>query len=194
MTQVFDEDGQVHPATVISAGPVVVTQIKTEETDRYSAVQVGYGEAKEKNISNAQKGHLKNLGFFKILREFRLKDTSGFSKGDKIDISVFDSGELVSVTATSKGKGFQGVVKRHNFAGGRRSHGNKHHERAPGSIGSTGPQRVFKGTRMAGRMGSDTVTVKNLRILQVNPETNTIVLKGAVPGKRGTIVEIKSAK
>ncbi len=190
MTQVFDKEGVVYPVTVINAGPITVTQIKESEKDGYESVQVGYGEKNAKNINKAVKGHLKDLGNFRTIREFT---NEGEAKvGDKIDASIFEEGDDVVVSAISKGKGFQGVVKRHNFAGGPRSHGQKHSERKPGSIGSTGPQRVFKGTRMAGRMGSDRITVKNLKIVQVDKDNNQILVKGAVPGRKGTIVEILS--
>ena len=192
MTQVFDNEGAVHPVTVINAGPVTVTQIRNEEKDGYEAVQVGYGEKNEKNINKPEKGHLKDLGNFRYLKEF--ETTEGMKVGDKIDVSVFEEGDEVIISAVSKGKGFQGVVKRHNFAGGPRSHGQKHSERKPGSIGSTGPQRVFKGTRMAGRMGSDRITVKNLKVVQIDKDNNRILIKGAVPGRRGTLVEVRSSK
>ena len=195
MTQVFDDQGMAHPATVLSVGPVTVTQAKNNDKDGYQAVQIGYGERNEKNINQAQKGHLKDLGLFRYLKEFRLPAQTGaeeeYNRGDIIDVSKFEVGDIVEISATSKGKGFQGVVKRHGFAGGPRTHGNKHHERTPGSIGAQGPQRVLKGVRMAGRMGADRVTVKNLKVLQVDKENNQLVLKGAVPGYRGTLVEIK---
>ncbi|MFC1730850.1 50S ribosomal protein L3 [candidate division KSB1 bacterium] len=196
MTQVFDENGTAHPATVLSAGPVTVTQAKNDEKDGYQAVQVGYGERNEKNINQAQKGHFKDLGLFRYLKEFRLPagqaGTEGeYNRGDIIDVTKFEIGDIVEVSGVSKGKGFQGVVKRHGFAGGPRTHGNKHHERTPGSIGAQGPQRVLKGVRMAGRMGADRVTVKSLKVLQVDKENNQLVLRGAVPGYRGTLVEIK---
>lgn len=191
MTQIFDESGRCFPATILSAGPVVVTQVKTDEKDGYTALQVGFGKKAEKNINKAQKGHLKDRGAFEHLREFR-GEFDGINEGDSIDVSAFEVGDTITVSATSKGKGFQGVVKRHNFAGGPRTHGQKHSERAPGSIGSTGPQRVFKGLRMAGRMGSDRITVKNLTVLQIDKESNTLVVSGAVPGKRGTLVEVRS--
>lgn len=190
MTQVFERDGRVFPATAIMAGPLTVTQVKQIEKDGYEAVQVGFGARAEKNIAKAQIGHFKDLGMFRFLREFRTKGEH--QRGDKIDISIFEPGDVVEVSATSKGKGFQGVVKRHNFSGMRRTHGNKHTERASGSIGAGGIQRVMKGKRMAGRMGSDRVTVKNLKILQVIPETGTILISGAVPGRPGTLVEIVS--
>ena len=190
MTQIFDKEGLVQPVTIINAGPMKVTQVKDAEKDGYESVQVGFGEKNEKNINKPEKGHLKDLGNFRYLREF---DIEGEMKvGDEIDVSTFEEGDEVIISAISKGKGFQGVVKRHDFAGGPRTHGQKHSERKPGSIGSTGPQRVFKGTRMAGRMGSDRTTVKNLKVVQVDKKGNRLLIKGAVPGKRGTLVEVRS--
>ena len=191
MTQIFDKEGRVHPATVLSVGPIVVTQVKSEGSDGYSSAQVGYGKRNVKNLTKAEIGHMKDLGNFEVLREFR-EDNSDktYSVGDKIDVSSFTEGEKVTVSSISKGKGFQGVVKRHGFHGGPRSHGQKHSEREPGSIGATGPQRVFKGVRMAGRMGGDRVTIKNVSVLQIDKDSNTIVLKGSIPGKLGTLVEI----
>ena len=201
MVQFFDENGKSIPATFLSVGPVVVTQTKTKEKDGYFAMQVGFGQRKEKNINKAQKGHFKvaakvvegsNMNSnFAFVKELRLKEESGIKVGDIIDVSTFTVGDNVQVTGTSKAKGFQGVVKRHGFHGGPRSHGQKHSEREPGSIGATGPQRVFKGTRMGGRMGGDRVCVKNLTVLGVDVENNKILLSGAVPGRRGTVVEIK---
>lgn len=191
MTEIFDEEGRSVPATVVSAGPIVVTQIKTVATDGYNAIQVGFGTQADKHISKAQKGHM-NGGSFRYLKEFAVSeaDLANFKVGDTIDTSVFEVGEKVRISSTSKGKGFQGGVKRYGFSGGRRSHGNKHAERQPGSIGSTGPQRVFKGTRMAGRMGSDRVTQKNQKIAHVDVAENLIAIKGTVPGVPGTLVEI----
>lgn len=186
MTQIFNEEGRVFPATVVSAGPIEVTQVKEDVKDGYNATQVGYGTKKEKNINKAQK----SKGLFEFMREFQ--GQSDVKLGDKIDVSSFEVGDVIEVSAVSKGKGFQGGVKRYNFKGGDRTHGNKHNERAPGSIGATGPQRVFKGTRMAGRMGSDRVTVKNLKVLQVNKDENLLVISGAIPGHRGTLIEIRS--
>ncbi len=195
MTQIFDEDGRVHPVTVLSTGPVTVTQVKTVEADGYKAFQVGYGTKHEKNISKAQKGHFKTLGNFRHVKEFRTQDAdkSVMNVGDKIDSSIFKEGDLVEVSAISKGKGFQGVVKRHGFHGGPRSHGQKHSEREPGSIsgGTRNGGRVPTGMRMAGRMGSDRVTVKNLKIAQIDPETGLMLVTGAIPGRRGTLVEIR---
>lgn len=190
MTQVFDETGRVFPATVVSAGPVTVTQVKQVDGDGYEAVQVAFGTEKDKNLKKAQKGHFGELGSFKIVREERVAGGE-HQKGDVLDVTAFEVGDKVTVSAISKGKGNQGVVKRHNFAGGRRSHGNKHSERRPGSIGSTGPQRVLKGLKMMGRMGGDRVTIKNLQVLQIDTDTNTLVIKGALPGRPGTLVEIR---
>ena len=197
MTQVYNDAGVVTPATAILATPMTVTQIKTTEKDGYNAVQVGSGERKAKNISKAVQGHTKDLGLFRYLREMRLPVHIGDGvgeKGAKIELSLFVPGDVVEVSAISKGKGFQGVVKRHGFKGGPRSHGQKNKERAPGSIGGGGRAggRVAKGMRMAGRMGGDRVTVKNLRVVQVDVETNTILISGAVPGRPGTLVEIRS--
>jgi large subunit ribosomal protein L3 len=192
MTQVFDDAGRAFPATVISAGPIVVTQVKSKESDGYEGVQVGFGEQKESRLSKAVKGHLKTLGNFRHLGEFRT-DVSAMKVGDKIDLSNFKAGEKISVRSESKGKGFQGVVKRHHFKGGSRTHGQKHSEREPGTISGGGGRaggRVAKGMRMAGRMGGEEITVKNLAILQVDPATNTLVLKGSIPGKRGTLIRI----
>ena len=191
MTQVFDERGVVSAATLITAGPLTITQVKSIEKDGYAAVQVGFGVRKEKNINNAQKGHTKDLGNIRYMREF--VGSEEVKRGDTVDISVFIPGDVVEVSAISKGKGFQGVVKRHGFSGGPRSHGQKNKERAPGSIGggARAGAHVAKGMRMGGRMGGDRVTVKNLRILQVDAASNTLVISGAVPGRLGTLVEIR---
>ncbi len=186
MTQIFDKEGRVHPATVLSTGPVVVIQIKNKEKDGYEAVQVGYGEKKEKKVNKAQK----TKGNFKGFKEFE-GGKDEYKVGDKIDISAFAEGDKIEISSISKGKGFQGVVKRHGFHGGPRTHGQKHSEREPGSIGATGPQRVFKGKKMGGRMGSDRVTLKKVKIIQIDKDNNQLVVRGAVPGRRGTIVEIK---
>lgn len=186
MTQVFDEEGRVHPVTVVTAGPVTVTQVKTTETDGYAAVQVGYGDKKISRASKAEVGHAKGKAF-KALREY-----SGTGElGSTIDVSIFSPGDVVEVSGTSKGKGFQGVVKRHGFAGGSRTHGQKHSEREPGSIGGGLRNRVPKGMRMAGRMGGDRITVKNLSVVAVDLDTNTLYISGAVPGKRGSLVEVR---
>ncbi len=192
MTQVFDESGKVYPVTVIKTAGMVVSQIKTKEKDGYEAVQVGMGERREKRIKKAQKGHLKDLGNLRHIKEFRISsaESSEMKRGAKITSAIFAPGDKVTVSATSKGKGFQGVVKRHGFHGGPRSHGQKHSEREAGSIGTAGYQRVFKGRRMAGRMGGDRVTVKNLEVINVDSEKEEILIKGAIPGTRGTLVEI----
>jgi|TARA_Y100000310_G_scaffold162451_1_gene162438 large subunit ribosomal protein L3 len=193
MTQVFDDNGKVYPATVLSAGPVTVTQVKTEKTDKYNAVQVGYGARKEKNVSKAEQGHTGKNGPFANIKEFRVEDAdtiSGANVGDKIDVSNFEKGDKVVISSVSKGKGFQGVVKRHGFHGGPRSHGQKHSEREPGSIGATGPQRVFKGTKMPGRMGGDKVTHKSVKVLAIDAKNNKLIVSGAVPGRRGTLVQV----
>lgn len=191
MTQIFDNEGKVYPATVLKTGPVVITQIKEKAKDGYSAVQVGYGEQKAKKVNKAQKSKGDFVGF----KEFPAQGgpASGWKVGDKIEITDFSEGDNLRIVSVSKGKGFQGVVKRHGFHGGRRSHGQKHSEREPGSIGATGPQRVFKGKKMAGRMGSDRVTVKNVKIIQIDKENNQMVVKGPIAGRRGTLVEIYKA-
>ncbi|MDP3735092.1 MAG: 50S ribosomal protein L3 [bacterium] len=194
MTQLFDEDGRAYPATLLTAGPVTVTQTKSKERDGYRAVQVGFGAQKAQRLSAQQRGHLKGLGAFRTLREFRLAESeAALERGAMLDVSQFAPGERVRVSATSKGKGFQGVVKRHGFKGGPRSHGQKHSEREPGSIGGGGRAggRVVKGMRMAGRMGGDRVTVRGLRVLAVDPEAHELLLRGAVPGRRGTLVEVR---
>ena len=189
MTSIFDENGKNIPCTVIEAGPCVVTQVRTEEVDGYSALQLGFDDAKTAN--KAAQGHAKKAGTVAKRKVVEFQDFEGeYKLGDAVTVEVFKEGQFVDVAGTSKGKGFQGVVKRHGFAGGRRSHGQKHSEREPGSIGSTGNMRVLKGVRMAGRMGSDKITVKNLKVLQVNADENILVVSGAVPGRKGTVVEV----
>lgn len=191
MTQIFDEKGVVSAATLVTVTPLTVTQIKNAETDGYTAVQVGMGVQKEKNVNKAQQGHLKDLSLSRTMREF--VGATEMKRGDAIDVSIFVPGDVVTVSAISKGKGFQGVVKRHGFHGGPRSHGQKNKERSPGSIGGGGRAggRVVKGMRMAGRMGGDRITVSNLRVLQVDPTTNTLAISGAIPGHPGTLIEIR---
>ncbi len=189
MTQLISEDGKTVPVTLIQAGPMTVTQVKTVETDGYTAVQVGYGEGK--NLSKAVAGHLKAAEITpKHIREFRVEDLSEELKvGSTIDVTAFEVGDVVDATGTSKGKGFAGTIKRHNFGRQPASHGGKSNMRRPGSIGSMYPQKVFKGKRMAGRMGHEQVTVKNLVVSYIDAENNLIGLKGAVPGpKKGLIV------
>jgi large subunit ribosomal protein L3 len=189
MTQIISEDGRAVPVTLIQAGPVTVTQVKSVESDGYNAVQVAYGEGK--NLSKAVAGHTKTAGVTpKHIREFRLDELPADLKiGDVIDVTKFELGDMVDATGTSKGKGFAGTVKRHNFTTSGRTHGGNGDVRKPGSIGSMYPQKVFKGKRMAGRMGHDRVTVKNLEVAYVDAASNLIGLKGAVPGpKKGLII------
>ena len=197
MTQIFDERGVVHPATVLSVSPMTVTQVKTAEKDGYSSAVLGYGTQKEKHLSKPERGKMGGA-LYRGLKEFRPKASRGekleeMEIGKSFDISNFTEGDIVAVSAVSKGKGFQGVVKRHGFHGGPRSHGQKHSEREPGSIGGGGRAggRVIKGMRMAGRMGGDRITVKNLKVLQIDKENNVLVLSGAVPGRRGALVEVR---
>ena len=191
MTQVFDQNGVCHAATILKVETAKVSQVKTTEKDGYTAVQIASGVQKDHRVSKAQKGHFGTGA--KMVKEFRPKmgETISLTKDATIDASVFTPGDMVEVSAISKGKGFQGVVKRHSFRGGSRTHGQKHSEREPGSIGATGFMRVIKGTRMAGRMGSDMVTVKNLTVLQVNAADNVLLVEGAVPGRKGTLVEVR---
>ncbi|TSC62299.1 MAG: large subunit ribosomal protein L3 [Parcubacteria group bacterium Gr01-1014_48] len=195
MTQIFDDTGVVHPGTLVTAGPVTVTQIKTtDKKDGYNAVQVGFDKKELKKMNKAMAGHLKDLSGFKVVREYRTDEASAATRGTELSVAQFVVGDTVRVTATSKGKGFQGVVKRHGFHGGPRSHGQKHSEREPGSIGGGGRAggRVIKGMRMAGRMGGDRVTVKNLTVLAIDAANNQMIISGAVPGRRGSLIEIRS--
>ncbi|OGI73177.1 50S ribosomal protein L3 [Candidatus Nomurabacteria bacterium RIFCSPLOWO2_02_40_28] len=191
MTEYFEQDGTVIPVTILSAGPVTVTRVFEKEKDGYNSVQVGYGIQKKERINKAQIKSMKG-GFYKTLKEFRLKpsDTVEVKEGRVIDVSAFSPGDKLQVTSVSKGKGFQGVVKRHGFSGGPRTHGQKHSEREPGSIGGGLRTHVPKGMRMAGRMGSDRITQKNLKVVFVDAENNLMLVKGAIAGKRGTLVEI----
>lgn len=188
MTQVFDDAGVVHAATMIAAGPMTVAQVRTVERDGYAAVQYGFGAQKESRLNKAQTGKP-----FRFFREAPGFGSAAPDAGASVDVSIFSVGDVVAVSAISKGKGFQGVVKRHGFRGGPRSHGQKNKERAPGSIGggARAGARVAKGMRMAGRMGGERITVKNLTVLSVDKETNTLVISGAIPGKPGTLVEIR---
>lgn len=193
MTQVFDENGVCRAATVLKVEPAKVSQVRTSEKDGYDAVQIAAGTQKEQRVNKAHQGHFG--GAVVTAREFRARagyneSIDGIEAGAELAVTQFEPGDAITVSAISKGKGFQGVVKRHNFKGGRRTHGQKHSEREPGSIGATGVARVLKGTRMAGRMGSDKVTVRGLEVLQVNAEENILVVSGAVPGRKGTIVEV----
>ena len=194
MTSIYSAEGKATPCTVIEAGPCVVTQVKTQERDGYDAVQLGFGERKEKNTPNALKGHFKKAT---TSPKAKLAEFDGFdnlSLGDEINVGIFEEGTFVSVVGTSKGKGFQGVVKRHGFGGvGQATHGQHNRLRAPGSIGAASyPARVFKGMRMAGQMGNERVMIENLEILKVLTDKNLIVVKGSVPGSKGSIVIIEN--
>lgn len=193
MTRIFGEDGRARAATILKAAPMTVTQVKSAEKDGYTAVQVGTGTRKAKNVSKAVLGHTKGKAFAK-LREFRGAEAA--EVGSQIDASVFAVGDTVRVSGLTKGKGFAGVVKRHGFHGGPRSHGQKHSEREAGSIGGSGGRaggRVAKGIRMAGRMGSERVTVTNLKVLAIDAANGEIIVSGAVPGNRGTLLEVVAA-
>ena len=195
MTQIFDENGKVVPVTVIEAGPCVVTQIKTAEKDGYDAIQVGFDDIREKLVNKPRQGQFKKAGvpLKRILREFRLEDISAYEVGQEILADVFDAGERVDVSGVSKGKGFQGVIKRWNASRGPMSHGSKFH-RAPGSMGaSSDPSRTFKNKHMPGHMGNVNTTVLNLKVAKVMPEKNLILIKGGVPGPNRGYVVIKSA-
>jgi large subunit ribosomal protein L3 len=191
MTQLFQDDGEV-VVTAIEAGPCFVVQVKTEAKDGYNAVQLAFGEAKF--LNSPKKGHLKEIGQFKHLREFSIDDIKSVQVGQKIDADMFKPGDLLDVTGISKGKGFAGVVKRHHFAGGPKTHGQSDRHRAPGSIGATtSPGRVFKGMRMAGHMGDRRVTERNVKVLNVDLARNLLLVKGAVPGARKGLLLIKKA-
>jgi len=193
MTSIFDENGKNIPCTVIETGPCVVTQVRTLEVDGYSALQLGFDDKSEKNVSKAAQGHFKKAGSSPKRQVVEFRDFEGdYKLGDTIGADLFVEGEFIDVQATSKGKGFQGVVKRHGFAGvGQSTHGQHNRLRAPGSIGAASyPARVFKGMRMAGRMGGENVTVQNLKVLKVAPEKNIIVVKGCVPGHKNAYVKL----
>ena len=195
MTQIFDEIGLVIPVTVIEAGPCVVAQVKTSETDGYNAIQLGFGEVKAKHINKPEMGHFakSKLEPKKHLREFRLDDISSYKVGDEVKADIFTAGEKVDIQGTSKGKGFQGVIKRHGQSRGPMGHGSMYHRR-PGSMGATStPGRVFKGKKLPGHMGHVTVTIQNLDVVAVDMDKNVILVKGSVPGAKGAILKIKSA-
>ena len=194
MTQIFTEEGIVLPITVVEAGPVVVTQIKTTEKDGYNAIQVGFKDAKEKSLNKPQKGHLAAANVLKKhLKEFRVDSVEGYTVGQAITADLFAAGEIIDVTGISKGKGFQGPIKRHGQSRGPESHGSRYHRR-PGSMGACSfPGRVFKNKKLAGHMGSVKVTVQNLEVVKVDAEKNLILVKGAIPGAKGSVVTIKEA-
>ena len=188
MTQIWSGD-KVVPVTLVQAGPVKVTQVRTKEKDGYEAIQIGF-DATAKNINKPLKGHLKDLGDFRKLKEIRT-EISDYKIGDILDVNQFKEGDKIKVSGLNKGRGFQGGVKRHGFGGGPQTHGQKNRLRAPGSIGSTAPQRVLPGLKMAGRMGQERVAIKNLKVAAIDKENNILMIKGAVPGMKGTILEIQ---
>jgi len=191
MTQLYRENLEI-AVTAIEAGPCCVTQVKTVEKDKYNAVQLGFGESKK--LTKAEKGHLKENGAYRYLRELRTDDVKDYQVGQKIDVTIFKPGDIVQVEGISKGKGFAGGVKRYHFRGGPKTHGQSDRHRAPGSVGSTTtPGRVFKGLRMAGHMGDRKVTVRNLEVVEVDQAKNIVLLKGAIPGGKNGLVLIESA-
>lgn len=191
MDQIWDDENKVVPVTIIQAGPVKITQIRTRDKDRYEAVQVGFDSSKKK-ISKPLKGHLKDLGNFRYIREFKIKPDllKELKVGDVLDVSQFNMGDKVKISSISKAKGFQGVVKRHGFRGGPKTHGQKNRLRAPGSLGATAPQRVMPNKKLAGRMGGERIAIKNLKIIRVDKENNILMVKGAVSGIKGILLEI----
>jgi large subunit ribosomal protein L3 len=197
MTQLFQENGETVAVTAIQAGPSVVTQVKSRDRDGYDAIQVGFIEnkVKQSQLSSPEKGHLRGLEGVRYLREFRTDDISTVKRGDKVDVGFLKHGDMVNVTGLSKGKGFAGVVKRHHFAGGPKTHGQTDRHRAPGSIGATTfPGRVLKGKLMAGHMGNRRVTARNLEVIQADPERNLLLVKGAVPGADGGLLVIEKVR
>lgn len=195
MTQIFDEKGKVIPVTVIEAGPCLVAQVKSVETDGYNAIQLGFGDVKESKLNKPEKGHFAKakLALKKHLREFRLDSVDGVNVGDEIKVDTFQAGDKIDVQGTSKGKGFQGVIKRHGQSRGPMGHGSMYHRR-PGSMGSTStPGRVFKGKKLPGHMGRVTVTIQNLDVVKVDLDKNAILVKGSVPGAKGAILKLKTS-
>lgn len=194
MSQIW-KDEKIIPVTLIQAGPSVITQLRNQERDKYEAIQVGF-DATKKKVNKPLAGHLKNLGNFRYLREFRLdkgklgEEKKEYKVGDVLDVAQFSEGDKVVISGLDRGRGFQGVVKRYGFSGGPKSHGQKDRHRAPGSIGATAPQRVIPGRRMAGRMGKERKTISNLKIISIDKENNILAVKGAVPGMSGAILEI----
>ena len=196
MTQIFDEENRVIPVTVVEAGPCVVTQIRTKETDGYNAIQIAYGEIDPRKANKPVAGHFKKAGVTprRHVTEIRMDDVSGYELGQDITVEIFDGVTFVDVTGTSKGKGFAGGMKRHGFAGQGAAHGNQAAHRRPGGIGAAAtPGRIFKGKRMAGRMGNDRVTTQNLKIQKIDADANLLLIKGAVPGVRGGLLVVKTA-
>jgi len=196
MTQIYGDDGQLVPVTVIQAGPCFVTQIKTQESDGYDAVQIGYDDVPPRKLTRPQIGHLRKADApnLRFLREFQLDNSESLELGQRIDVSTFSRGDYVDVTGTSKGKGFAGVIKRHGFSRQRKTHGQSDRERAPGSLGAgTTPGRTFKGKRMGGQMGNKKVTTQNLQVMLIDVERNMMAIKGAIPGAAGGMVVIRTA-
>ena len=192
MTQIFDESGNIIPVTILKVGPCVITQIKTVEKDGYNAIQVGYGNVRSKALTQPELGHLQksNIQPLKYLKEFRMNETNEFEIGQFLNVDTFSEGQLVNIRGKSIGKGFSGLQKRYNFARGPMTHGSKNH-RAPGSIGmGTTPGRVLPGKKMAGQLGNKIATIQKLKIIQINPEENILVIKGSVPGKPGNLLSI----
>ncbi|MCT1449538.1 50S ribosomal protein L3 [Corynebacterium sp. p3-SID1194] len=196
MTQIFDEENRVIPVTVVEAGPCVVTQIRTEETDGYSAIQIAYGEIDPRKAKKPQAGHYKKAGQNprRHVAEIRMDDTSAYELGQEVTVNIFEDDTFVDVAGTTKGKGYAGAMKRHGFAGQGAAHGNQASHRRVGSIGGCAtPGRVFKGTRMAGRMGGNRVTTQNLKIQRIDGDSNLLLIKGAIPGAKGSLVTVKTA-
>jgi large subunit ribosomal protein L3 len=196
MTQIFNDEGVVTPVTVIEAGPCYVTQKKTVKSDGYNAIQLGFAEVPEKRVNQPKRRHLEkaSVPMLRYLREIQVDDIDSYETGQKLDASIFELGDVIDVTGISKGKGFAGSIKRHNFRGGPKTHGQSDRHRAPGSVGAgSTPGRVFKGTRMAGQMGNEQVTLQNLKVALVDPEKNIIAVKGAVPGAKNGLVVIHEA-
>lgn len=195
MTQIFDVEGQMVPVTVVEVGPCKVVQIKNQEVDGYNALQIGYKQVKESKVTKPIKGHFDkvNVDYMKVLREFKLEDTSAYEIGQELKADVFEAGDKIDITGTSKGKGFAGVIKRHGQSRGPMKHGSKYH-RSPGSMGgSSSPSRVRKGKKLPGQMGNVKVTVQNLEVVRVDADRNLLLVKGAVPGIRGSVVTIKDS-
>ena len=195
MTQIFNEEGKVIPVTVIEAGPCVVSQVKTEETDGYNSIQLGFGAIKESKVNKPERRHFTkaNIAPARYLREFRVDSIEDVKVGDELKADIFMAGDKIDIQGTSKGKGFQGVIKRHGQHRGPMGHGSMYHRR-PGSMGSTStPGRVFKGKKLPGHMGAETVTIQNLEVIKVDLDKNIILVKGSVPGAKGSILKIKSS-
>lgn len=194
MSQVFDEEGRLVPVTVIEAGPCVVVQKKTADTDGYEAIQVGFKPVKENKVNRPLRGHFAaaKVQPFRYIREFRLENVNDFQVGQELKVDMFQPGETVDVIGISRGHGFAGGIKRHGFRRGPMAHGSKYHRR-PGSLGAKGPARVFKGRRLPGRLGSDRVTIQNLEVVRVDPERNLLLIKGSVPGVRNNLITIRNS-